>query len=103
LPGLILIERLQSKGGKRLRQGQAFRTPNTRLDPGEASPQGLTPAKPPPQKYGYSVPPEMVASFQFELERDYEQAVRTQLAKEEQARIRELMREEARGGWCRPC
>ncbi len=48
------------------------------------------------QKYGYSVPPEMVASFQFDLERDYEQAVRTQLAKEEQARIRELMREEAR-------
>lgn len=48
------------------------------------------------QKYGYTVPPEMVASFQFDLERDYEQAVRTQLAKEEQARIRELMREEAR-------
>ncbi len=47
-------------------------------------------------KQGHQVSDQVVADFLSNLQRDYEQAVRTQLAKEEQARIREKMRDEAK-------
>jgi len=47
-------------------------------------------------KQGYQVSEQVVADFLATLKQDYEQALRNQLAKEEQLRIREKMREEAK-------
>ncbi|WP_231741864.1 GIY-YIG nuclease family protein [Stieleria varia] len=48
------------------------------------------------EKKGYPIEQDVILQFEAELKSDYEEAVRSQLAKEEQARIKEKLREELR-------
>jgi len=48
------------------------------------------------RKVGFDLPPAEIQSFQEEIKKEYTAAVRKQLAREEQARIKEQLREEAK-------